>query len=271
MPTIRSFDKAKIYYSFHRGSRVTIIFVHGWLQNHSVWHREIEHFSEKDFSVIAPDLRGHGMSEKPQKLSDYKMDRFARDIKQIMKKNKIKKPVLVGHSFGGMVLLKFTELFPKSTKALVLIDSTYKNPLKSMPVLKHFKSTRLTRHLLKYIMEHKELRNKNFPMVDFSKLKNHSDLYHWFKGAGHIPVKSLVASLKAMVEFDEPEILRKIDVPFLLIEGEKDREIPKSVAINMHEELKKSKLFFIKNASHNTPIRNSEQINRALETFLASL
>jgi len=271
MPTIKSFDKTKIYYSFHRGSKKPLIFVHGWLQNHSVWHREIEYFSQRDFPTFALDLRGHGMSGKPAKSSAYKMDNFARDVKRVMEKNKIEKPIMVGHSFGGMILLKFTELFPKLPGALVLIDSTYENPLKDMPVLKLFKSTRLTRHLLRYILNHRGLRDKHFPMVNFSELKNHSDLYHWFKGAGRIPVKSLVASLKAMLDFDESAILGKIDIPCLLIEGEKDREVPRSVAVNMHNNIKKSQLFFIKNASHNTHIRNSEQINRVLESFLAGL
>jgi len=271
MPTISSFDNTEIFYSFHSGLKGTIIFVHGWPHNHTVWDREIKHFSRKGYCTIALDLRGHGMSGKPTKQSAYKIENFAKDIKQIIVKNKVKNPILVGHSFGGMVLLKFEELFPGLAKCLILIDTTSENPLKDLPILKYFNLTSLTKHLLKHILKHKHIQNKHFKEIEFSKMKNHSDLFYWIKGAENTPINSLLMCLKDMLEFDESKILKKISIPCLLIEGEKDFKTPRDVALNMHKKLKNSKISFIKNAAHDTNIRNAEEVNKIIEKFLVDL
>ena len=271
MPKISSFDNIKIYYAFHKGAKDTIIFVHGWPHNHTVWDREIKHFSKKGYCTIALDLRGHGMSGKPTKPSEYKMEHFAKDIKQIIVKNKVKNPILIGHSFGGMVLLKFEELFPRLAKCLILIGTTYENPLKDLPILKFFDLTSLTKHILKYILEHEHIQNKHFKEVEFSEMKNHSDLFYWIKGAENTPLNSLLLCLKDMLDFDESKLLNKINIPCLLIEGEKDFNTPKDVALKMHKKIKKSKLYIIKNATHDTIIQNSKKVNDAIENFLVEL
>ena len=271
MPSLNSFDNTKIHYVYHKGKKGTIIFVHGWPHNHTVWDKEIKFFSKKDYCTIAPDLRGHGMSGKPIKLSAYKMENFAEDIHQIIIKNKIKNPILVGHSFGGMVLLKFAELFPSAAKCLILIDTTYENPLKDIPILKFFKLTNLTKHLLSHILEHKHLQNKHFKEVEFSRLKNRSDFFYFIRGAENTSLDTLLSCFKDMLEFDESEILARINVPCLLIEGEKDYKTSMGVALYMSKKIKKSKLVIIKNATHDNNIRNSKKINKSIEQFLSGL
>lgn len=271
MPSINSFDNTKIYYVYHKGKKGTIIFVHGWPHNHTVWDKEIKFFSKKGYCTIAQDLRGHGMSGKPIKLSAYKMENFAKDIQQIIIKNKIKKPILVGHSFGGMVLLKFTELFPSAAKCLILIDTTYENPLKDMPILKKFHLTNLTRHLLTYIVENKKSKNNKFKEINFSRLKNRSDFFYFIKGAENTSLDTLLSCFKDMLEFDESRILAKIKIPCLLIEGEKDHKTSMDVALHMNKKIKKSKLIVIKNATHDNNIRNSKKINRLIQQFLSDL
>ncbi len=271
MPAINSFDNTKIHYAYHKGKKDTIIFVHGWPHNHTVWDKEVKFFSKKDYCTIAPDLRGHGMSGKPIKLSAYKIGNFAKDIQQIITKNKIRNPILVGHSFGGMILLKFAELFPSAAKCLILIDTTYENPLKDMPILKFFKLTNLTKHLLTRILGNRHLQNKHFKEVEFSRLKNRSDFFYFIRGAENTPLDSLLSCLKGMLEFDESRILAKIKIPCLLIEGEKDHKTSMGVALHMNKRIKKSKLVVIKNATHDNNIRNSKKINKLIEQFLSDL
>jgi len=271
MATLISFDNTRIYYVFNKGTKDTIIFVHGWPHNHTVWNREVKHFSKKGYSTIALDLRGHGMSGKPTKSSAYKMDNFAKDIQQVIMRNKIKHPILVGHSFGGMILLKFEELFQKLAKCLILIDTSYENPLKDLPMLKYLHLTSLTKHLLKYILENEHIQKKHFNEVDFSKLNNHSDFLNWIKGAENTSLYSILLCLKDMLDFDEYKILSKIKIPCLLIEGEKDFETPRSTATNMHKKIKNSEISFIKDATHDTNIQNAKKINKIIEEFIVNI
>ena len=268
MPSIRSFDNTKIYYVFHKGKRDTLLFVHGWPHNHTVWEKEIKHFSKKGFATIALDLRGHGLSGRPKSKSSYTMESFAKDIKAIILALDIKHPILIGHSFGGMILLKFEELFPKSARCLIFVDTTYENPLKDLPIIKYLNLTPFTRYLLDHILEHKHLQKKLFREIDFSILKTHSDLYCWIKGAKNTSLDSLLLCLKDMLDFNERSILSKTTIPCLIIEGEKDHKTPLKVAKYMQKKIPGSDLAVIRGATHDTNIRNPRQVNRVIEAFL---
>lgn len=268
MTILNSFDNIKIYYEFHKGNKNTLIFVHGWTHNHTDWSQEVDYFSKKNYSVISLDLRGHGMSDKPEDISAYKIENFAKDINQLIIKYKVKNPILIGHSLGGMILLKFEQLFPKIAKGLVLIDTTYKNPLKHMFLLKQYNVTPLFKQLSNYIMSNKILQNKYSKDVDFSKLNNHSDFFYWFKGVINTPTKPLLACFNEMIMFDESKLIDKINVSCLIIEGENDLVIPQKTAIYLYDHLKNSELHIIKNAGHNAPIQNQKKIIELIESFL---
>lgn len=271
MAFLSSFDGTRIFYDYHKGKKETLIFIHGWPLNHTVWDKEVKYCRKKNYGTIIVDLRGHGKSDKPSDINAYHINNFARDISEIIKRINIKKPVLVGHSFGGMIVLKFVEIFPKKVKAIILIDTSFESPLKDILLFKFFKLTPITNYLLQFIGKHKSLQKKYFKEVEFSRLKKHSDFFYWLKGARQTALGSIIACLKEMLEFDESKILNKIRIPTLILEGEKDKKIPKKVAIKMYKKIKGSKLVVIKKGTHDTNIKNSGQINRAITTFLLDL
>jgi len=267
VPSINSFDKTKIYYEHSKKGKETLIFIHGWGHNHTVWNKETNFFSSK-YSTLTLDIRGHGESGKPEEISSYKLENFARDIEEIIKKNKIKQPILIGHSLGGMITLKFIEIFPKTAKAIILIDATHKNPLEG----RYSQTTsKLTEKVIEFIFKHKHIQKKHFKNVDFSKFKKHSDIYYWLKGLEVTPTKSLLACLKEMLEFDETKILHKIKIPTLIIWGDKDTIIPLNQIKEMNKDIKESKLVIIKKGTHDTNITNSEKINEEINYFLNNL
>lgn len=98
---LKSFDGTKIYYKINRKSGLFLIFVHGWTNNWSVWEKEIKFFQKKGYSTLTLDLRGHGQSDKPQNKKQYRFQCFAKDINEIIKKEKINNFVLIGHSMGA--------------------------------------------------------------------------------------------------------------------------------------------------------------------------
>lgn len=140
-----------------------------------------------------------------------------------------------------------------------------------MPILKFFKLTPLTKNLLQHILNNKLLQQKHFREINFSKWKGHSDLFNWIKGAENTPLNSLLSSLKDMLDFDEHRILTKINIPCLIIEGEKDFKTPKAVAVSMHNKIKNSELSFIKDATPDTNIQNASEINKIIEKFLVKV
>ena len=123
------FNNNKVHYTDvgNRKNKDALIFVHGWTCNADFWKESINAFPE--YRVIAVDLPGHGQSDKPK--VDYSMEYFARSIEAVMKKAKVKRAVLVGHSMGTPVIRQFYRLYPKETLGLVIVDGALRPGTKS--------------------------------------------------------------------------------------------------------------------------------------------
>lgn len=256
----------RIYYQFWKGKKDNLIFLHGWPHNHTVWNKEIVFLRKRGYSCIAIDIRGHGKSTTPSNLGDFSFDKLSSDVLCVAKNMGIRRAVIIGHSFGGMIALS---LYDKSlVKGLVLVDTLYENPLKHMAVLKHFNITPLTEHVLKFIIGREQLQKKYFPYVNFSKFKDHSDFYFWLKGAQETALKSVLCCLEDMLEFSRGDILPKIKVPTLIIEGEKDFKTSLADVISMSRKIKNAELVVVPKAYHDTNIRNPKQIEHILLNFL---
>ena len=127
---ITSFDGTQINYSLSKNSEndAYLVFLHGLGGDLTAWKKELNFFKSKGISTLAVDLRGHGKSDRPDLLDKYKLEYFARDVKTIIDHEKIKKLIIVGHCFGGVVTIMFHKLFPNLAKSYILVDTTYKAP-----------------------------------------------------------------------------------------------------------------------------------------------
>src|SRR5256712_3277542 len=82
-----------------------ILFIHGFSQASLSWSRQVQGELAKEFRMVTFDLRGHGGSDKPLVPEAYRESRrWADDIDAIMKQVGLRKPVLVGWSYGGRVM-----------------------------------------------------------------------------------------------------------------------------------------------------------------------
>jgi pimeloyl-ACP methyl ester carboxylesterase len=97
-----------------------LVFVHGLACNRGFWPSQLEHFAGAH-RVIAVDLRGHGDSDAPHQ--QYRMQLLADDLAWICERLGVVRPVLVGHSMGGLVALELAAAEPERVRAVVMIDS----------------------------------------------------------------------------------------------------------------------------------------------------
>lgn len=114
-------DGHRIHYEMTGAGPRTLVFVHGWTCDLSVWRMQVPAFARKA-RVIAVDLPGHGQSDKPD--IDYTMDLFARAIDAVLRDAGVARATLVGHSMGTPVVRQFYRLFPEKTAALVAVDGS---------------------------------------------------------------------------------------------------------------------------------------------------
>jgi pimeloyl-ACP methyl ester carboxylesterase len=102
------------------GSGPVIVFIHGMAGSSATWRFVVPSLGER-FTVIAPDLLGHGDSEKPR--GDYSLGAFASGVRDLLLALGHEHATVVGHSFGGGVAMQFAYQFPERCERLVLVSS----------------------------------------------------------------------------------------------------------------------------------------------------
>ncbi|MBD8869941.1 alpha/beta fold hydrolase [Nocardioides donggukensis] len=100
------------------GSGPTLLLLHGLGCDHTTWYPVIRELSRR-YRVIAPDLLGHGRSDKPR--ADYSLGGYANGMRDLLTVLGIDRATVVGHSFGGGVAMQFGYQFPERTERLVLV------------------------------------------------------------------------------------------------------------------------------------------------------
>lgn len=105
----------------------TILCLHGRWGRAETWFDFIQHYG-KQYRIIAPDQRGHGLSDKP--ISKYTPEEMAEDIIELLDFLKVDSVILAGHSMGGRVAGYLTALHPKFVKALAILDKSASGPAK---------------------------------------------------------------------------------------------------------------------------------------------
>jgi len=102
------------------GATQTLLFVHGFGGNVSQWLYQLRFFGQS-LHVIAPNLRGHGLSEDPAGLA-YTMESFVSDLEAVLEALQVQEPVhLIAHSFGGAIATEYVVRHPENVRSLVLI------------------------------------------------------------------------------------------------------------------------------------------------------
>jgi pimeloyl-ACP methyl ester carboxylesterase len=103
-----------------QGSGPVVVLIHGLLGAHSNWEPQIETLS-RHYRVIAPDLFGHGASDKP--AGDYSLSAHAATVRDLLEALDIPSATLVGHSLGGGIAMQTLYLFPERVERLCLVAS----------------------------------------------------------------------------------------------------------------------------------------------------
>jgi len=105
--------------------RQTIIFLHGFPEYWGTWHAQLDYFANH-YRVIAPDLPGYNLSDKPQQQSFFAVPNLiqfmAKFIQDVAPQEKI---ILVAHDWGGAIAWPLTAFFPHLIEQLVILNAAH--------------------------------------------------------------------------------------------------------------------------------------------------
>jgi pimeloyl-ACP methyl ester carboxylesterase len=111
-------------------TKPTLVFIHGVLNDHSVWILQSRYFAHHGFNVLAIDLPGHGKSggSCPRSVED-----AAAFVWALLDELKVEKATLIGHSWGSLIALHAASLAPQRITKLALVGTAF--PMKVSPAL----------------------------------------------------------------------------------------------------------------------------------------
>ncbi|MCG2592963.1 alpha/beta hydrolase [Ramlibacter sp. XY19] len=111
-------------------AKPTVVFIHGVLNDHSVWILQTRYFAHHGFNVLAPDLPGHAKSggEAPKSVEE-----GADFVLALLDAAGVQQAALVGHSFGSLIALEAAARAPQRITRIALVGTAF--PMKVTPAL----------------------------------------------------------------------------------------------------------------------------------------
>jgi pimeloyl-ACP methyl ester carboxylesterase len=105
------------------GAGRQVLLLHGLASNARIWELTTPDLQKQDMVLIAPDLRGHGLTDKPGGV--YDLETYLHDLAAFANATNFEQPLIVGHSWGALLALEFAARFPFGPLApagIVLVD-----------------------------------------------------------------------------------------------------------------------------------------------------
>lgn len=217
----------------------TFVFIHGFGGKAEQWQYQLQRFAVEN-RVIALDLRGHGLSDKPG--SRYDMPQIVQDLETALTLLKVKgKIVLVGHSFGGAVVTEFALKNPDRIERLILIATAGEfnlNPLFRLGLV-------LPVWLLRLI-------------GPFTR--------SWLHAPPHALKKFYYDNMSRWKGWDK---FQELEVPTLVIRGHRDLVFEQPAFEKVTESIPGAEEADIGVSGHMVMLERREAVDRSIERFLS--
>lgn len=234
-----------------------LVILHGWGLSGAIFDPLSDALRKKNYSVYAPDLPGFGKSKPPDhplQLNDY-----AIFLNQYLKEHHIVQPILIGHSFGGRLSLKYNEMYPKAVRALILSGTPGFTPIPKKKLLLFITLAKIGGFLFRippmsYV--HDAVRKWYYYVVGARE---------FFRAEG-----TMRETFKHIVQENLVTAMEKVEIPTLLLWGEYDIIVPVSIAERMHQVIADSELIVVPEADHGVPFKQPEIFTTYVDRFLKS-
>ena len=258
------------------GSGPLIVLVHGITSKGETWRYVMPRLAER-FTVIAPDLLGHGESAKPR--GDYSLGAYASGIRDILLALGHERATFVGHSLGGGVTLQLSYQFPELCERLVLVDSgglgREVSPLLRAATLAGTK-TALALLCSRKVLEAGRSLGESLDRYGFELSTDVREM-----ARGHASLadpaarRAFLHTLHSIVEpggqrvSASDRLYLAENIPFLIVWGERDRIIPVAQATAAHEQVPQSRLEIFARSGHFPQLDEPDRFVELLEAFIA--
>lgn len=237
---------------------IPILILHGWNLSGEKFSPLRDKLTALGYKVFCPDLPGFGNSKIPDKslyLSDY-----VDFVKEYIPKNNLAKVIIVGHSFGGRIAIKFAVQNPKLLQALILSGAPGIVPVARSKALFFIILSKIGKKIFK------------LPIINLLQNLARKVLYRTAGAMDYYNTNEKMRDTFKNIVIENLELLLpKIKTPTLLLWGSLDGMVPIAIAKKMQKYIKGSKLIEIKNARHGVPWTHPKEFANEVEKFLSKV
>ncbi|NBH05097.1 alpha/beta fold hydrolase [Amycolatopsis sp. SID8362] len=252
------------------GRGPAVLFLHGIGDDSSTWLELLTALAD-DYTVIAPDLLGHGFSAKPR--ADYSVAAYACGMRDLLTTLDVDRVTVVGHSLGGGVAMQFAYQFPERCERLVLVGSggvgASVHPLLRLaaapgaglvlPLLGARPALPVLRGLAELLRISEDL---DYVVARYLRLAEPETR------------SAFLRTLRSVVDW-RGQVVNMLDrcyltegIPTLLVWGTEDRVVPSGHALRAHRAMPGSRLVLFEGAGHFPHRSDPERFAATLREFL---
>ena len=230
-----------------RGSGKSVIMLHGWNADTSIYE-SIVNMLKKKYLIYIIDLPGFGESMIPS--IPYTLDDYVDFIHTFISDLNIDNPILIGHSFGGRIAIRYANKFRINKLILISSAGIKRFNLKTKYKIHKYKIKKKYYILTKNITKLEELQN-NSGSSDYQSLNN-----------------TMKKTMINIINTNQVTELKNINVPTLLLWGKKDLQTPYKDALLMNKKIKDSGLVTFNHSGHFPFIDEEYLFIKVLASFL---
>jgi pimeloyl-ACP methyl ester carboxylesterase len=235
---------------------------------------------QKTCSVAHFHYRGHGRSELPRDATRIDVKAHAADAARVIDSLEASAVVLFGHSLGTQVALEVFRTHRERISGMVLMCGSFGR------VTHTFKGTDLLANMLPnlidWVTQHPKAARALWTRVpvkaalrvagllgdiNISKV-NVGDIAPYFQHAIHVDFEMFLNMLRLAGEHSAEDLLGQVDVPVLIVSGERDTITPPVLSQAMAEAMPNAELFVVPEGTHVAPLEQREVINSEVQRFL---
>lgn len=256
------------------GAGEVLLLIHGMGGDSSSWRALVPILSKK-YRVIAPDLLGHGQSDKPR--GDYSLGAFAVCLRDLLDALGIAKATVIGHSLGGGVAMQFAHQHRDYCRRLVLISSGGLGAdvgrllrLLSLPGAELVLPLIAARPVIHVGNALRALRPADQEVTRFSETwRAHASLSNRGNRQAFLRTLRSVVDHRGQAVCALNRLHFNADLPSLIICGEQDRVIPVAHAHAAHAALPNSRLHVIPDVWHHPQVECPDTVARLIDELIA--
>ncbi len=258
-----------------------IVLLHGFPEHWYTWRKQIAPLVNAGYRVVVPDQRGYNLSDKPIGVHHYRLDALAADVRELIRSFERDTAIVIGHDWGGSVAWQFAMEYPKALEKLIVLNAPHpaafarelhENPAQQqrswymfffqLPWLPEFLLGQSPLATANLFFRLGAMNQNAFSSYDLDVM-----------AIAMAQPGALTGGLnyyRAAFRYRTGSVSRPIETPTLLIWGEDDVALGKSLTYNLDRWVTHLKLHYIYNCGHWVQNEAPDEVNAQLLAFLST-